>query len=127
MIDSSNKHAPKPCSFCNQDAKYTPLKEMSYHGVGIYFCYTCNTEYLYYQSGDLASTSIYTEISGKMYRWTITSMNSCHLWQIKTPGIPGVKKNEGLFLIKNFSSNDALPNITPQNINEKIKTWLVFL
>jgi hypothetical protein len=128
--DFQKHHLPKPCTFCGQAAGYAPLEEMEYHGVGVYFCHTCNAEYLYYQSGEMASTSLYTEIHGRMYRWTVSIGRnslwaSATLWYVEKPGIPGKKKNEGLVPVKDFEN--PLPDVNPQNINEKLKTWLVFL
>lgn len=126
-----NHHLPKPCQFCGQGAAYSPLNEMEYHGVGVYFCHSCSAEYLYYQSGGLASSSLYTEINGKMFRWTVvvgrnSMWCSATLWYIEKPGIPGKKKNEGMIPIKEFDYPNV-PHLTPQNVNEKLRTWLVFL
>jgi hypothetical protein len=65
-----------------------------------------------------------------MYRWTVSIGRnslwaSATLWYVEKPGIPGKKKNEGLVPVKDFEN--PLPDVNPQNINEKLKTWLVFL
>lgn len=116
------------CKFCQQDVLYRPLEELEHLGVKVYFCYDCSAEYLYWDNANLgssfATTSIYTTYKDKMYRWTTTG-NSAHLWYIKTPGIPGTRKNENLELIKTFNSN--LPDITPDNIQDKLSVYLLFL
>lgn len=118
-------HQPKPCQFCANGASYAPLDEMEKHGVKVYFCYECRAEYLYFSDGLAASVSLYTEINQRMYRWTVTSQNVAQLIYIKNPGIPGTRKNENLEFIKSFQKD--FPQVTPQNINEKLRTWLVFL
>jgi len=122
-------HQPKPCQFCGRMAGYAPLDEMESHGVGVFFCEPCQAEFLYYQGGDLASSSLYTTVNHRMYRWTVTSGGHGQIWYVKEPGIPGKKKNEGLEAVKSFdpSKGDIVPQLTPSNINEKLRTWLVFL
>lgn len=122
-------HLPKPCQFCSNMAGYAPLDEMEKHNVGVYYCHTCKAEYLFFRDARMASVSLYTAIKDKMYRWTVTSVGSAQLWYVSVPGIPGVKKNEGLVPIKSWdtSRGDTLPQLTPDNINEKLRTWLLFL
>ena len=72
------------------------------------------------------SHSLYVYIDDNLYRWTIPILGGGHIWFIKFPGIPGIKKNKGLKLIKSFK-NEIMPEINPQNIMEKIKTYLMFL
>lgn len=119
------KHqAPKPCQFCGLDANYTPLDKMERHSVGVHFCYNCNAEFLYYKSGAKASFSLYTKINNKLYRWTVAGQSGT-IWYVDKPGVPGVSVNEGMTAVKTFY--DDVPDITPQNINDKLKTWLLFL
>ena len=59
-----------------------------------------------------------------MYRWTTTG-TAAHLWYVKTPGIPGVKQNEDLELLKTFKEN--VPDITPDNFLDKLSVYLLFL
>jgi len=106
-------------------AGYHPLEAMERHNVSVYFCHPCQAEYLFFRDGSRASVSLYTTIKDKMYRWTVTSVGSAQLWHVKEPGVPGVKVNEGMFTVKSFSGN--IPQLTPDNINEKVRTWLLFL
>lgn len=119
----------KPCQFCNNEPVDSPVEEMSRYGVSVYYCHTCQAEYLYFRSGTCASVSLYTTISDRCYRWTVTSANTAQLWHIKEPGVPGVKKNEGMVPVKSFDEKDGdhLPKLTPLNVNEKLRTWLLFL
>lgn len=114
------------CKFCSQPTQHAPLEDMSKHGINIFFCHHCQTEYTFWQSGDSSSQSIYAMINNRMYRWTITSESGkAYLWHIGKPGIPGVFKNEETTMIKVFKND--VPEITPQNFAEKLKTYLVFL
>jgi hypothetical protein len=126
--DFQKHHQPKPCSHCGGFAGYAPIPEMDYHEADVYFCHRCQAEYIYFRgTGNLASVSLYTTINGKMYRWS-TNRTIGQLWRIKIPGIPGEKKNEGVEMIRSFNPDvgEAIPNITPENIEEKIRTILVF-
>lgn len=122
-----NNDTIHPCKFCYQEVQYKPLAEMENYGVRVYFCYDCNTEYLYWMNPNISdniSVSIYATHNSKMYRWTSTGV-AAHLWYIKTPGIPGTRKNENLELIKTF--NQDIPIITPDNFIEKLSVYLLFL
>lgn len=120
-------HLPQPCMFCPNMAGYSPLGEMEYFRVSVYFCHNCNAEYLYYRDGTRASHSLYIKIEEKTYRWTVTCAGEAVLFYVKEPGIPGVKKNEGLTAIMSFNKDDKYPYITPQTIETKIRVWLPFL
>lgn len=122
-------HQPKPCSHCGGFAGYVPIAEMDAHEVDVYFCTRCQAEFTYFRnSGLLASSSLYTTINSRMYRWCCIR-GTYQLWHIKEPGIPGKMKNGDREMIRAFSPNkgESIPNITPLNIEEKIKTILVFL
>ena len=119
------------CKFCNQEAAYKPLKEMNLF-FDIYFCEPCLAEYLYYSSSisgteeDLWAYSLYTYINEQLYRWNVSMSGSGLIWHIKEPGVPGVTPNRKTKLIKSITQN-PLPIITPQNINERLRTWITFL
>ena len=122
-----NNDTIEPCKFCGQEVEYKPLEEMKQYGVAVYFCYKCLTEYIYWMNsnfGDYISVSIYATHNNKMYRWTTTG-TAAHLWYIKTPGIPGTRKNENLELLKTF--NQDIPTITPDNFLEKLSVYLLFI
>ena len=127
MIKRSIDASPKPCKFCCNNAQYSPIDEMIRHGVGVFFCYPCNAEYIYFFDGLCASTSLYTEINNNTYRYTITSSGIGALSQIIDPGIPGKRKNGSVKQIKRFESSYTPSDITAQNINDKIRTWLLFV
>jgi hypothetical protein len=119
-------HKPHPCQFCGQGAGYAPLPDRDTKGVSIYFCHPCQAEYLVYWDGPQASVSLYTEINGETYRWTSTNANTYTLNHIIDPGVPGVRGNGDIKLIRYFRDIPN-PNVTPQNVKEKVRTWLVFL
>lgn len=128
---------PKACTFCGGVAAYSPLVEMEEHNVKVYFCSDCRAEYLYFWDsrsenwrlhGNPSSISLYTTINDKMYRWTISSTGDGLLWYVKNPGVPGSRKNSDMEPVKSFRVKEgAVPDITPQNINDKVRTWLIFL
>jgi hypothetical protein len=119
------------CNFCHQIPSAAPLPEMKAHGIDIYFCFTCQTEYSYWsKSGNLNSYSMYHTIDEKMYRWTVLPSGNCQLWHVQAPGIPGSRVNKNLKLIIKFNKKDSelpISNITPSNIDEKIRLYLVML
>lgn len=122
-----NNDTINPCKFCNQDVVYRPIDKPETNSVKIYFCYDCSAEYIYwldFNYENYITTSIYITHHHKMYRWTTTG-SIAHLWYVKTPGIPGVKKNEGLELLKTFEED--IPNITPDNFLDKLSIYLLFL
>lgn len=117
------------CRFCQKDARYAPIAELDAHGMKVYFCDECSAEYVFYAAGLLSHYSLYTTINTKMYRWTrsMSAYSGGRAWlrYIETPGIPGAVANKDVSLIKTFFGD--VPDITPQNINEKLKTYLVFI
>jgi hypothetical protein len=122
----------RPCQFCLGEATYAPLEAMKYYGFEIFFCATCQAEYIYHFQNcsevKYSSISLYTEINDKMYRWTTVldgAKRRCSLWYIKEPGLPGVKPNRKLNCL--FASCEEMPPVTPQNIQGKISSWLTFL
>lgn|SRR5574338_141405 len=121
-------HLPIPCKFCGQGAGYAPLQELSAYGIDVYFCKPCSAEYVFWsrlaKDESYTSCSLYTEINGKMFRLTFQSDGAANLWYIKNPGVPGTRANRDLDMLKAFTHH---PDVNPQNINEKIKTWLVFI
>lgn len=123
---------PKSCKFCptkNYNAVYAPIDDMERHGAHVFFCHACQAEYIYFADGICACTSLYTTINNKMYRWTVTSVGTGNLSYIGQPGIPGVKKNDQIQTIKYFDPQQGhkVHHLTPQNVQEKLKIWLLFL
>jgi hypothetical protein len=118
---------PIECKFCKGDAFFRPLKEMEVLEVHVHFCDKCQAEYLRFNDGTIASVSLYTKINDHMYRWTVTSARTAQLWRVKDPGIPGTRVNRNLEPVMGFEIGDTIPEITPDNVEDKIRTWLVFL
>jgi hypothetical protein len=122
-------HLPKPCKFCGRPAPYAPLEEVSRYGMSVYFCHHCQSEYLHYQSGNISGINLYTKINGETYRWSCTpDRKIASLWYIGDPGIPGEKVNKDLQCIRQFDADkgDIFPEMTPQNVEAKIRMLLVF-
>lgn len=123
--DFQKHHLPKPCKFCGRGASYAPLAEMDKYGADVYFCHPCQAEYVFWsRTEDFNSVSLYTTLNGKMYRLQYQADNVAVLSHIKTPGEPGTRVNKDIERIKVFSYH---PEATPENVNEKIKTWLVYI
>jgi hypothetical protein len=120
----------KPCKFCDGYAIHAPVDEMKKHGAEVFFCHDCQAEYIYFIKKDIcASTSLYTKINNRMFRWTVTSAGIGTLSRIINPGVPGIKKNGKVEFLKSFNPKlgQKFNSITPKNIYEKIKTWILFL
>jgi hypothetical protein len=114
------------CQFCQKEPTHAPLKEMEEYKVDVYFCHDCKSEYLVFRDKQfINSVSLYTEINNKTYRVTNIRDAAVQLWYIKTPGIPGTRKNENLEMLVAFKEH--LPHVTPENINEKVRNWLLLL
>jgi hypothetical protein len=119
------------CKYCNQEVPYRPIEDMERYNVKVHFCDSCQAEYLIWSNGVRNSVSLYTSINDKMYRWSVYKDITATLWWIKTPGEPGTRVNKDLTVIKSFGDRDddtdPLPILTPSNIREKLRTWLIFL
>jgi len=128
FVPARSTMAPQPCRFCQQFPPSAPLEEMESYGVNVFFCPPCKAEYLYWRtSHNYSSVSLYTEIQGKTYRWTCMSQGISTLWWVKNPGIPGTRRNIDMQSILYISPEEGIPDITPANINDKVKIWLLFL
>lgn len=120
----------KTCQFCQKDTVYVPLKVSPKHTFQVYWCNDCNAEYL--SNEDVHSIHLYTMVGSRMYRWSINRNDlqieepySGSVWFIGEPGEPGIRPNRKLKLLKTFK--DPIPQITPQNIERKLRFILVFL
>ncbi len=111
------------CIYCKKEVPPAPLPEMESLGATVFFCHACKTEYVFWSDGELASHSLYTKINDRTYRWTVGA-GVCQLWYIGDPGEPGVRVNKNMQSIKAFNFKNS-PNITPNNIQQKIRTILV--
>lgn len=122
----------KVCHFCQQPTQYAPIPPGQSYALNkikvlrIHFCFQCNAEYVFWtDNGALASVHLYVTVNDKMYRWsTSPSEKLGRLWYVEKPGIPGKQVNEGVVLLKNFQE---FSEITPSNIEEKIRFILPFL
>lgn len=117
------------CKFCQKDAVYVPLVikggrgDSKYHTFDVRYCYECAAEYVDW--GGITSIHLYTTINSRMYRWSIEDGGTlARLWYIGEPGEPGVRANRKLKLVKSFKET---PQITPENIERKLRFMLLFL
>jgi hypothetical protein len=115
-----------PCKFCSKDTAYVPL-QVSKRKFDVHYCYNCSAEYVSYS--DTSSVHIYTIINNKMYRWSVNSITEQSdygtIWYVGEPGIPGERPNRKMKMLKSFDT--YLPNITPENIVNKLRFMLLFL
>lgn len=120
------------CRFCEKEADYAPLPEMEEYNIKIFYCKKCQAEYVFYESGKLANYSLYVTINDKLYRWAVT-VGGAHarMSYVEYPGIPGFKRNQGLQTLATFGTcgqnGNQIPDITPSNIPQKLRTYLVML
>lgn len=111
------------CDFCQQKTDYVPLPDVQ--ALKIHYCQKCSTEYVYWSSDyAFCNRHIYATVHDKLYRWSVNSDKKAFLSYIKEPGVPGERPNKGVKLLNSFKE---YPDITPQNIAAKIKTYLPFL
>lgn len=125
------------CRFCSKMLTHAPLQDMVFHGIDVYFCHPCKVEYLikwinYKIDGYYISYSIYHYINDRLFRFTVSSASTAQLWRFDEPGEVGVRANKKAVFIKGFGFKNALeftpiPEITPSNIDSKLKTYLLFL
>jgi hypothetical protein len=120
---------PQPCKFCNCNATYSPIPAMENYGAKIFFCHPCQAEYIRYTRGSHSkypSVSLYVTIRDKMYRWTDSGEGQfANLWYVKEPGEPGARVNK--LMVHLLGVTKDIPELTPLNIESKIRAWLPFL
>lgn len=108
------------CKYCAQQIEFVYHNTEDYD---YYFCKKCNAHYGY-SNGFRTSTKFFTSVDDKHYVIIITSYgtNICEMsnkFDI-TKRFYGVKNH-----IMSFESDKA-PQFTPDNVNKKLKTILVF-
>ena len=121
--------SPKPCQFCRRKLHYSDLPDLEENDIKICICESCQTEYIYFNNGELVSLSIYTKIKDKYYRWTVTGPNQASLWRVsfypENTLRPAYGRHDYAKMIKSWSRD--IPNISPSNIHQKVQTYLIFL
>lgn len=114
-------HVPLPIKYKSRSLGATSLGPKQ---IEAYFCYDCNYEYALL--GGVENHHLYTTINNRMYRWSVEEDGAtARLWYVGEPGIPGVQPNRKMFHIKSFKEH--FPQITPQNIERKLRFILLFL
>ena len=64
------------CDFCQTSPAHAPVPTMEQRGIKVYFCTTCDAEYIYFRDGTRCSVSLYTKLHDKTYRWTLGKNSS---------------------------------------------------
>lgn len=116
------------CRFCQQTALNIPIKVLDRIGVRHHWCETCQAEYLRFEDSDtINSCTLYTTIKDKCYCWATTGTGRAALWYVENPGELGKEISRDREVLFSLAPRDNQPTITPENVNQKIKTMLVFL
>ncbi len=120
------------CRFCQKEARYVPISRRT-RTLFIYFCDDCQAEYVFFEPGEnapLFSYNLYTVINDQTYRWSVYPGGSGDdkplgtLSSIGEPGIPGERYNRR---VRRVTSFEDFPEMTPQNVEQKIRIILTFL
>lgn len=126
-------HNPKRCKFCPGHAGYIEVAAIEMHELYTYICEKCQVEYYYTgTNGYLTSWGIYTEIGDKLYKWSMSpgiGMGTIYYLPGIVPSKSGFRQYlpvvRELQYIKTFQVESM--TITPSNVNEKLRTYLLFL
>ena len=120
------------CLYCQKEARFVPVSRRA-RTLYIYFCDDCKAEYVFFEEGKdapLFSHGLYVVINDRTYRWTVYPGGSGDskplgtLSSIGEPGIPGERFNRR---VRRVTSFDDFPEITPHNIEQKVRIILTFL
>jgi len=118
----------KYCQYCQKEViNSLYIDDLAEVNINIYFCNNCNVEYLYFDKSDtFISKSIYTSINNIVYRWVDPSFGSCQLIKVCSNTIPDLKRYNltNHIIIK---CNKGEIEISPSNINKKVKNILLLL
>ncbi len=115
------------CRFCQQEASYAPIFVKT-HKFEVHYCATCSAEYVDY--GNSKGVHLYSLLGDRMYRWSVEEFadgrtRSGTIWFVGEPGLPGVRPNRKMKMLKYF--NSGIPTITPENVERKLRFMLLFL
>ena len=114
------------CKFCSQETKCVDNSNVAVFAV-VYACESCWADHMYIGNEIRPITvSLYTQIGDKVYMWTVTDTLRGFLWYVKDLANCYTRNTAGLELLKQFNDIDNV-NVTPANVHEKIKTWLLII
>jgi hypothetical protein len=117
-----------PCQFCQQPAPYSPIEELETIAVSAYWCDNCQAELLYFKDSDhVNSWSLYVAFNNRVYRWTVGASGNAALIYVKNAELPRTRVSQDVEKLLLIPRGSTQPVITPQNIEQKVKTYLLFL
>lgn len=109
------------CHFCDKETNNSSFSLTA--RINIEYCCSCKAEYVYIGKA-LWHCNLYTVINSKLYLYCkAMCYDTAFIDLIKNPGIVGLVPNKDRKRVIYFSSNS--PIITPSNINEKLKTFVL--
>lgn len=126
----------KICLFCKSKLEYCPSSHYDDSQLLCYVCKDCPIKYVYFMQGALGMYSMFVNLKDKEYRWDFYHPDSSYkdstIYQINylinKNHIPVYKYG----MCINCTSSKSLliidnpQNITPQNVAQKLKTYLLF-
>jgi hypothetical protein len=115
------------CQFCHKEPELSPVEETIRMRVERYWCGNCRAEYLMFRNEESPnSTSLYIQRGDKCYRWTTTRTGRAALYYVKQM-FDKEHLSRDCEVLYSMSPEDNQPEITPDNVADKIKTMLIFL
>ncbi len=121
----------KKCLFCESNLNEHKIIFYEREGLDILSCKKCMIKYIYFKSGKLAFYSIYKQINGKIYNWSfndLSNRSTIRYINAAEDELTYEYLEESLFELEHtLISVDNTPKITPDNIEHKLKTYLLFL
>jgi hypothetical protein len=115
------------CKFCQKPVALSPVEEAIRMNVQRYWCGVCRAEYLMFPHEEVPnSISLYTCRGDKFYRWTVTKTGRAVLYYVKQM-FNEQHLSHDCEVLYSMSPEDNQPDITPENVADKIKTMLIFL
>jgi len=129
----------KKCLFCDCDLKYHNIVFYDRLAQTLFTCKKCMVRYVFFKNTKLAMYSIFVKIGNNIYMWNFSGIGKNS--QIRF--IPYIKDDsdfthdyfEGIVVgrisvlevEKLLITIENTPKITPDNIEQKLKTYLLFL
>jgi hypothetical protein len=119
--NESKREKPYACQYCQRRCIKSERAKKRFWW---YLCSTCSVRFLVSITGMLVETEFYSTQNSKKYSILIENKSNKTSLLIHNPDYYNNFKYGGKELIKSF---DKIIDVTPQNIDNKIKTILMFL